>query len=57
MECIDIAKNGKFASVYYSMKTQVRLFCDKIKEHPVFGKSDINIIGYSQGNMIARHII
>ena len=34
------------------------MYCDAVNEHPVFGQAEkLNLVGYSQGNMIARYII
>ena len=37
--------------------SQTHKYCEAIQNHPIFGKSDINIVAFSQGNMISRYII
>jgi len=37
----------EWTSVWSSMWTQASDYCEKVKAHPVFGKSDFNIIGLS----------
>ena len=39
--------NEAFTSIYTSTTFQAKQYCDAIKKHPVFGKSDFNIIGIS----------
>ena len=31
--------------------------CKKIKEHPIFGERQINVLGLSQGSLIGRYIV
>jgi hypothetical protein len=46
-----------FTSIYTNANFQAKQYCDKIKNHPVFGKGDFNIIGISQGGLLARDMI
>jgi predicted esterase len=58
VQCILInPEEEKYTSIFSSMRSQVKKYCEAIQNHPIFSKSDINIIGYSQGNMVARYII
>ena len=39
------------------MITQGNRLCEKIKAHEVFGSSPFNLVGFSQGELLARYII
>ena len=41
-------------SLFDDMMTQCDVMCQKVKDHPVFGKSQINVFGISQGGLMAR---
>ena len=61
-DCIQVPHNvpggnEKIASVYTSMVDQAATYCEAVKAHPVFGQSDFNIIGFSQGGLMARDMI
>jgi len=49
--------NEVFTSIYTNANFQAKQYCDKIKAHPVFGKGNFNIIGISQGGLLARDMI
>jgi palmitoyl-protein thioesterase len=54
-ECIEIG-NGARTSVASSVNSQAEEACQKILEHPVFSQQEFNIVGLSQGSLIARYI-
>ena len=57
-ECLEIGSIFAFeVSIFANMQTQSKMYCELVQNHPVFGKSDFNIIGLSQGALIARSII
>ena len=55
-ECIEIG-DGVQTSVFTSMVKQSKEACKKILEHPVFSKSQFNVVGISQGALIGRFIV
>jgi len=58
-ECVQIEKGHEaFTSVFTSIESQGERYCEVIKKHEVFGKaSHLNLVGFSQGGMIARYIV
>jgi hypothetical protein len=57
-ECIVIgARQQNFYSIFESMNSQTAEACKTVQEHPIFGKSDFNLIGISQGGMLTRAMI
>ena len=46
-----------FTSEFTNAKFQTAQYCKKVQNHPVFSKSDFNIIGISQGGLLARDLI
>lgn len=58
VECIDpYPNNPNFNSIFVSANHQVEDYCNLLKNHPIFGKSDINIVGMSQGALFARSLV
>ena len=57
VECIVEGKIEAFTSIFTSMKKQTDDYCKKVKAHPIFSKTDFNIIGFSQGALAARAMI
>ena len=47
VECIVEGKMEAFSSIFTSMKKQTDDYCKKVKAHPIFSKTDFNIIGFS----------
>ena len=57
-ECLDIDDNkSKEVSIFTNLLVQVEKYCAIIQQHPVFSKSNINVIGMSQGGMLSRYIV
>jgi len=57
-ECMVIGgAHQNFLSVFESMTSQTDEACKTVQEHPIFGKSDFNLIGISQGGMLTRAMI
>ena len=54
-ECIGSVDG--LASWFTPMKTQLATACANLKSNPNFAGKDIDIVGLSQGNLIARGII
>ncbi|CDW84115.1 palmitoyl-protein thioesterase precursor [Stylonychia lemnae] len=52
-QCIEIGQ-GKFSTIFMDLNSQVQLACFGLKEDPVFSTQPFNLIGYSQGGLIAR---
>jgi len=50
-------KQEKYYSVFTNSLKQGEEYCAKIQQHPVFGKSDFNLIGISQGGILSRYLI
>lgn len=50
-ECLvhkrDAKTTEKASSKFDSMNDQAKSYCEMVKKHPVFGKSDFNIIAMS----------
>lgn len=44
-------------TIFEEMTKQCQNYCKQIQSHPVFSKSDFNVIGVSQGNIVAKYII
>lgn len=55
VECIETGE-GEY-SWLYSIPTQLNTACEAIKANPNFFGKDIDVVGLSQGNLIARGII
>lgn len=45
-QCVEIG-NGFSTSVISSLNEQTKEACETIKKHPIFGKSEFNILGLS----------
>ena len=57
-ECMVIGGTQQnFNSIFESMTAQTAEACKTVQEHPIFGKSDFNLIGISQGGMLTRGMI
>lgn len=59
-ECLRVGTKDKgeiYDSVFSSMEYQTESYCELVQQHPVFGKSDFNIIALSQGGLLARDMI
>ena len=57
-ECIVIGgSQERFNSIFESMASQTAEACKTVQEHPIFGKSDFNLVGISQGGMLSRAMI
>ena len=56
VECIEIG-NGDVTSIFTPMNIQVEEACQKVKEHPIFGNQQFNVVGLSQGSLIGRYIV
>lgn len=56
VECVEIG-NGDVTSIFTPMNTQVEEACRKVKEHPIFGEKQFNVVGLSQGSLIGRYIV
>lgn len=46
VECIEIG-NGDVTSIFSPMNIQVEEACKKVKEHPIFGEYQFNVVGLS----------
>ena len=60
VECLRVGTKDQgeiYSSIFGSLRWQADSYCDLVKEHPVFGKSDFNIIALSQGGVLARDMI
>ena len=55
-KCVEIG-SGKMSSWFMDMPTQIKLACEGIMQDPVFTSQPVNIIGYSQGGLIARSLV
>lgn len=44
-------------TVFSPVQVQGDEACEKIKNHPVFGSRQFNIVGLSQGSLIGRYIV
>ena len=55
-ECIEIG-DGEMTTLFSPINIQSDEACNKLKNHPVFRDQQFNIVGLSQGSLIARHII
>merc|ERR1712086_411212 len=57
-ECLEInPASPAHTSIFMEMKKQAEAYCTLVQNHPVFNSTDFNIIGLSQGNLVARYII
>jgi len=57
-ECMVIGGTQQnFESIFESMAGQTAEACKTVQEHPIFGKSDFNLVGISQGGMLTRGMI
>eukprot|EP00347_Sterkiella_histriomuscorum_P012903 403366776 len=54
--CVEIG-NGNETSWYTPLFDQTKEACQKLMDHPVYSKEKVNIIGYSQGGLIARALV
>lgn len=45
------------ASIFQTMNQQSNEACDKVKNHKIFGNTQFNVVGLSQGALIARYIV
>ncbi len=45
------------ASIFSTMNSQSNEACEKIKQHKIFGNRQFNVLGLSQGALIARYIV
>jgi triacylglycerol esterase/lipase EstA (alpha/beta hydrolase family) len=60
LECMDSFDDESwepFLSLWSNAEEQLNTICNKIKKHPIFGKSDFNLIGLSQGGLLARSLV
>ena len=48
--------DGIETSIIKSFKAQAEMACDTLINHPEFQTEEINVIGFSQGGLIARYI-
>jgi triacylglycerol esterase/lipase EstA (alpha/beta hydrolase family) len=55
-ECIPVG-NGKDDSENVDILTQAKDACEKIKSNPIYNHGPFNVIGFSQGGLIARYIV
>lgn len=55
-KCVEIG-GGYWASLFEKMDWQVATGCRKIKNDPDFAGKEINVIGFSQGGLIARSVV
>ena len=59
-ECLVVGTPGdgeQYDSIFKSVFWQTESYCQLVQQHPVFGKSDFNIIALSQGGLEARSMI
>lgn len=43
--------------MFTSIVKQAKEACHKINDHPIFGQRQFNVVGISQGALIARYIV
>lgn len=55
-ECIEVG-DGEMTTLFSPLSVQSEQACKTLKEHPVFGHQQFNLVGLSQGSLIARHVI
>jgi len=55
VECLEIG-NGVNTSIWTKFDNQAKRVCEKLKAHPKFQTDEINVMGFSQGGLIARSI-
>ena len=55
VECIEVG-NGIETSMIMQFKKQAEIACQNLLNNPVFQVDEVNVIGFSQGGLIARYI-
>jgi palmitoyl-protein thioesterase len=56
VKCVEIG-NGKTSSLFELIEAQVKTACRKLRNDPDFAGKKINIVGISQGGLIARSLV
>ena len=56
VKCVEIG-NGTISSMFTRMKWQASIVCHKLHNDPDFAGKEINIVGLSQGGLIARTVV
>ena len=54
-ECVEIG-DGADTSIFENFETQAEEACSKVKANPKFNQGKFNVLGLSQGGLIARYV-
>ena len=55
VHCIEVG-DGIETSIIKQFIVQAQMACESLLQHPAFQVEEINVIGFSQGGLIARYI-
>ena len=56
VRCLEIG-DGKKTSIFRGMTQQAEEVCEKLKSDPDYAGKEINLVGISQGGLIARAVV
>ena len=53
----DKPEDARFASIFNNMNNYTQSACDAVAANPNFNNTEFNLVGISQGSLVARNLV